>query len=328
MQTIRTSYFTDRSPLLPKWMPNSGLLSSMLASVLDNHFQDVMLAYMMPFLMPNYVYALQTNEPPPQSFVVTARLGQQTWDITVRLSRNVCDIYEDPLPFALFDGEWLLLFNLYNGYASGGTAGAGFPYPTWTGGEMTGTRLMLDDHLVGGRALWRVGNTAWRSHTTDHLGLFLPCISSPTAECYYERRPPFPQMRLQDKMLQLRWLWSRGDDVLRLFGMQRRHRSMGSAMQAVQTRLPGIPLFGMASELGLTSFVPGVSCNHHYIPPPGVTGVYSTDEPMKRMNAYPAQVHAVDFRYREGTTNLILLHQVWMDSLPARADAVFGLEIS
>lgn len=312
MEIVRTEYFPQPSPLLPPWIPSGGLFVQILRSVLDNHFQDALGSVISPYLFPNFVYAARTGSSPPDTFAVSMRLGGAQWSVQVSLSRDKTDIYDRAEPFALYDGEWLLVFNLYHGSATGGVASSGSPHPLWTGDAVPGTLVALSDHFVGGRALWRVGSGAWRQAVLESRGLFLPA-SYTNVQCFYERRPPYPQATLPDGTpLQFRWTWSRGDDVLRMFANPRRVRSLASAFASVRGKLPGLPLFAIAAECGLVSLLPRVPLHQNVTLPPHTTAVYSTHDGSKILRRYPQTVSefaASDSPYQ---TSLIVVQKAWL----------------
>ncbi|GIV21976.1 MAG: hypothetical protein KatS3mg023_3727 [Armatimonadota bacterium] len=300
-----------QSPLLPAWIPQSGLFVLFLKGVLDNHFQDTLLSIIYPSLFPNYAYVCEYDDP-PQTLLVTLTPGG---NVPVTISTQRTDVYDNPLPFALYDGKWLVIFNLHTGSASGGAPASGLPHPLWCDGEVPGTLLTLSDHLVGGRALWRTPGGVWRSATLEERGLFVPG-SYASIECRYERRPPYPSASLPDRPLQFRYLWSRGDDVLRLYGMHRHRRSLGRALQNVRGRLPGAHQFGIASELGLVEFVPRHELYMHFTAPAGCSALYGTYLARLLRAEYPNTLSGMDAIHQSGETSVVLIKNLWVDTLP------------
>lgn len=315
MEIVRTDYFPQSSPLLPSWIPSGGLFVQLMRCVLDNHFQDVVQSIIHPYLLPNFVYAARLSAPPPNTFQVTLRIGANVSNLNVLLSRDVTDIYDRAEPFALFDGEWLLVFNLHSGLVTGGVSASGKPHPLWTSDDVPGTLVYLTNHLVGGRALWRVGSSAWRMAVLEDRGLFIPGNYS-NVQCYYERRPPFPQVTMSDgTALDFRWMWSRADDVLRQFANPRRVRSAGSAFASLRGRLPGIHLFGVASECGLVSFLPNVPAYRQTVLPANVTAVYRTYDGHGRSSRYPNTISHVPEEESAHHTGLVVIHNAWLEGV-------------
>lgn len=328
MEIVRTEYFPQSSPLLPSWIPSGGLFIHIMRSVLDNHFQDVTQSIISPYLFPNFVYAVRTDSSPPDTFTVSMKLGASQWNVTVSLSRDKTDIYDRAEPFALYDGEWLLVFNLYNGTVTGGVASSGYPHPLWGVDAVPGTLVALSDHFVGGRALWRVGSGAWRHAVLEDRGLFLPA-SYTSVQCYYERRPPYPEAKLQDgTILQFRWTWSRGDDVLRMFANPRRVRSLASALSSVRGKLPGLHLFAIASECGLVSFIPRVSLYDDFALPANTTAVYSTYDGSKILKRYPHTVGVFESPGSPYYTSLILVQKAWLQKAESLVQNTLTDEVS
>ena len=315
METIRTSYFQQPSPLLPYWIPPSGLFVQLLRCVLDNHILDALNSVIYPYLLPNYVYVTRLDSAPPDTFQVRLKLGASEWTEQVSLSKDSTDIYDRPDPFAWYDGEWLVVFNLNMGSASGGSASTGLPHPLWTNGEVGGMLISLSNHLVGGRAIWRPQGGVWRNGVLESRGLFVPG-SYVALECRYERRPPYPSAKLLDAKVSLQWrpMWSRGDDLLRLYALPRRVRSLGSAIGSIRGKLPGIAAFAIASELGLVSFVPRVPIYASRSIPQS-SGIYSTYGSVYRRVNYPSVLSSWSAQQDIGFTDLILMHGVWVDTL-------------
>lgn len=328
METIRTDYFPHSSPLLPSWIPTSGLFVQLMRCVLDNHFQDAVQSIISPYLFPNFVYAARIDTSPTNPFNVYLKLGASEWNVAVPLSYDKTDIYDRAEPFAFYDGEWLLVFNLYNANGTGGVAATGVPHPLWSESPVPGTLVALSDHLVGGRALWRVGSGAWRNAVLEERGLFLPASYS-SVQCYYERRPPYPSATLADgTLLEFRRTWSRGDDLLRLFADPRRARSLGSAIASIRGKLPGIHLFGIASECGLVSFLPNVDAYRQTTLPAGVAALYATHQAEKRFARYPNTIANFQGDEQPTTTNLILIHRTWLEGVVSRPSSVLTDDVS
>jgi hypothetical protein len=164
---------------------------------MDNHIQDAVYTFHHPYLLPYYAYVLR-KPGLSGNLNLTVIEGATQTNVVAPITNRSTDVFDNPLPFAWYDGELLMVFNLHMGIATGGT-----PYSYWLDNilriTVDGTLVPLTDHRVGGRAYWYAGK-GWKLERIEPPGLFVPGQHSYII-CYYEKRPPFPTVKLGSDVL-------------------------------------------------------------------------------------------------------------------------------
>lgn len=310
MENIRTDYFTGNTDILPDWLPPSSLLIHLLRCLLDNHLQDAVRVLHHPYLLPGEACVLRR-----EGLSDSVTLSVNSSNVVVPITNDPTDVYDTPTPFAWYDGDWLMVFNLHMGSSTGGSASTGNPDLIWMI-EVPGVLLSLSDHVPGGRAYWRSTSDpkGWQLQVLESRGLFVPGIAG-QVQCYYERRGPKPVVRLGDESLTWRKIWTRCDDVLRLYGL-RRNLSPGSAFASIRGRLPGYPLFGLGADLGVVKLRYRWPVYADYVPDSDTSIIYGTSPLRLERRRYPQTISSVSGVSEYGETVWLWMQKVWWDGAP------------
>ena len=315
MSTIRTDYFTGNREILPDWLPEDSLLIKLLRCLLDNYVQDAVYTFHHPYLLPYYAYVLR-KPGLSGNLNLTVISGNSQTSVTVPITNRSTDVFDNPLPFAWYDGETLMVFNLHMGFARGGVPST-YNLDNIIRRRVDCTLLVLSDHRVGGRAYWNAGK-GWKLERLEPSGLYVPGTYS-SIDCYYEKRHPLPQVRIGSDALQYRLIWNRADEMLRLCGSKRDSFSAGGAFfHKIRGKLPGYPLFGLGCELGLTriyTYIP-VYQRYDFTPTNYATVAFSDYGARMKRSHYPAYLSHLDPVGEYAHTSVYWLVKAWWDPVP------------
>jgi len=315
MSAIRTDYFTGNRDLLPDWLPESSLLVKLLRCLMDNHIQDAVYTFHHPYLLPYYAYVLR-KPGLSGNLNLTVIEGVTQTNVVAPITNRSTDVFDNPLPFAWYDGELLMVFNLHMGIATGGT-----PYSYLMDNilriTVDGTLVPLTGHRVGGRAYWYAGK-GWKLERIEPPGLFVPGQHS-YITCYYERRPPFPTVKLGSDVLEYRTIWNRADEMLRLCGSHRGSFSAaGAYFHKIRGKLPGYHLFGLGCELGLTRIRTYIPVFQRFDVSSFITSVVFSEygSRLKRVR-YPQTLQFFEPVEEYAYTSIYALAKAWWDPAPS-----------